>query len=74
MKKQIGSIIYLIFGLVLNGFGQNANDLSSWLDRIEGKASLRFTRHSYDFFNRAEETLLVPVNGSTQKQEITFQS
>ncbi len=74
MKKQIGSIIYLIFGLVLNGFGQNPNDLNTWLNRTEGKASLRFTRHDYDFYNRQEETLLVPVNGSTKNQEVTFQS
>ncbi len=74
MVKKFGASIYLILGLLLSGFGQNPNDPGSWLKQIDGKASLRFTRHNYDFYNRPEETLLVLVNGSTPKQEITFQS
>ena len=74
MVKSFGAIIYLILGLLLNGFGQNPNDPGSWLNRIDRKASLRFTHHNYDFYNRPEETLLVPVNGSSQKQEISFQT
>ena len=74
MVKKFGAIIYLILGLLLNGIGQNPKEPGSWLNQIDGKASLRFTRHNYDFYNRPEETLLVPVNGPSQNQEITFQS
>ena len=74
MVKKLGSIIYLILGLLINSSGQNFNNLSSWLKLIDGKVSLRFTSHNYDFYNRPVENLIVPVNRATQNQDITFQS
>ena len=74
MYKQFGAVIYLILGLLLNSFGQNPNDLSSLLRQINCKTSIRFTSHNYDFFNRRELSLIVPVIDSTPNQEVTFQS
>lgn len=68
------TLISLMFiGLLsLTSFAQNTKSLNDWLKNSSGLASVRFTTHDYNFFNRPKSVAAFEIGESGSAQEMAF--
>ncbi len=55
-------------------FAQNPQNLNDWLKSSNGLASVKFTQHDYNFFNRPESSKTFTVGSQGSTQEMAFQN
>ncbi len=73
MKLRTLIFFLLVWNLAIPGFAQNSPNLNNWLKSSNGLASVKFTQHDYNFFNRPELHQTFAVGNPGEKQEIAFQ-
>lgn len=72
MKLRTLIIFLLVWNLAIPGFAQNPPNLNNWLKSSNGLASVKFTQHDYNFFNRPESHKTFTVGNPGDNQEFEF--
>ena len=60
--------------LTISGFSQTNVTLNDWLKNAHCQASVKFTQHDYNFFNRSESYKTFTVGNQGSTQEMAFQN
>jgi len=72
MKLRTLIFFLLVWNLAIPGFAQNSPNLNNWLKSSNGLASVKFTQHDYNFFNRPEFHRTFAVGNPGDNQEFEF--